>query len=236
MAEAIVITPVKDSLETTKRTILAVSQSVGNFSYYIFNDFSSTATKTFLEENQEKFNYQVIHLENITSNPSPNYNLVLVEAQKMALEKKVPLIIIESDVVVQDNTILSLIKLGREKDQPGIIGAITVDSQGNYNFPYEFEKVKSGEVVETNHRISFCCTLITHNLLQKADFNDLPKKKDWYDIYLSRRSKKLGFLNYLAKGLEVQHLPHSSRPWKQLKYEKPIKYYIHKYLKKRDRI
>ena len=45
-----------------------------------------------------------------------------------------------------------------------------------------------------------------------------------------------GFKNYLAKHLEVLHLPHSSRPWKQLKYTRPILYYFKKLIYKRDRI
>jgi hypothetical protein len=73
-------------------------------------------------------------------------------------------------------------------------------------------------------------------LLRQFNFGELPSEKDWYDIYISRRSKKMGFHNYLAKGIEVVHQPHSSRPWKLLKYSNPVKYYFYKYLKKRDRI
>jgi hypothetical protein len=56
--------------------------------------------------------------------------------------------------------------------------------------------------------------------LQKFDFKILSQNKDWFDVYISRQSKKMGFKNYLAKGIEVLHLPHSSRPWKHLKYNK----------------
>ena len=93
MPEAIIITPVKDSLETTKLTVEAISKTKGDFEYVVFNDFSQAQTKQFLESAKEKFNFQLIHLEDITSTPSPNYKLVLKEAQKMALEKKCPLII-----------------------------------------------------------------------------------------------------------------------------------------------
>jgi hypothetical protein len=72
--------------------------------------------------------------------------------------------------------------------------------------------------------------------LNKFDFRTLSPKKDWYDIFISRQSKKLGFNNYLAKGTEVLHLPHSSRPWKNLKYKNPVLYYIRKYFYNRDRI
>jgi len=236
MTEAIIITPVKDSLETTKRTIEAISKAEGNFEHLIFNDFSQPETKHFLEQTKKEYGFQLIHLEEITSNPSPNYKLVLQMAQKMALEKNLPLIIIESDVVIQPGTIVELLKILQTKPNSGIIGAITVDNYGNYNFPYTFEKTKSSEVINTKHSLSFCCTLLSSQFLNQFDFENLSHKKDWFDIYISRQSKKSGFNNYLAKGVEVLHLPHSSRPWKNLKYTKPALYYLKKYFYKRDRI
>ena len=236
MPEAIIITPVKDSLNTTKLTIKAISESNADFEYYIFNDFSQPETKAFLESAKNEFNFHLVHLEDITSNPSPNYKLVLQTAQKIALEKKCPLIIIESDVIIKKDTIRQLILVSDEKPDCGIVGAITVDKTGKYNFPYTFEHTKSNEVINTSHSLSFCCTLINNNLLQRFDFNNLSEKKDWFDVYISRQSKRLGFSNYLAKGVEVLHLPHSSRPWKNLKYKNPFLYYIKKYFYKRDRI
>ena len=50
MPEAIIITPVKDSLNTTDLTIKAILQAKGNFEYYIFNDFSQPETRHFLEK------------------------------------------------------------------------------------------------------------------------------------------------------------------------------------------
>ena len=236
MSEAIVITPVKDSKETTKRTIEAVTNASGNFEYCVFNDFSKPDTKSFLEESSKKSGFSLIHLEDITTKPSPNYKLVLGIAQKTALSQNKPLIIIESDVVIQKITISELIKLATLKNDAGLIGAITTDESGNYNFPYTFEKKKSSDVVNTAHSLSFCCTLITSGFLQKFDFSTLSNEKDWYDVFISRQSKKAGFRNYLAKGVEVLHLPHSSRPWKKLKYSNPILYYWKKLVNKRDRI
>lgn len=236
MPEAIVITPVKDSLITTKLTIKAIAESNGNFEYYVFNDFSHPETKSFLENVKNEYHFHLIHLEDITSNPSPNYKLVLETAQKIAIEKHCPLIIIESDVIIKNDTIQQLIHISKTKADCGIVGAITVDKSGNYNFPYTFEQTKNDNVIVTQHSLSFCCTLITSNLLQRFNFKNLSEKKDWFDIFISRQSKKLGFSNYLAKGVEVLHLPHSSRPWKNLKYKNPILYYLKKYFYKRDRI
>jgi len=236
MSEAIIITPVKDSLETTRLTIEAISKAKGNFDYYVFNDFSQQETRQFLEDTKKEKGFEVIHLEEITDTPSPNYRLVLEMAQKMALEKKLPLIIIESDVVIQPETLQELLQIQKSEINVGIVGAITVNKEGQYNFPYTFEKLKSSEAINTSHSLSFCCTLLAPEFMEKFDFNTLSPKKDWYDIYISRQSKKLGFNNYLAKGTEVLHLPHSSRPWKNLKYKNPVLYYFRKYFYNRDRI
>lgn len=236
MSEAIIITPVKDSLSTTKRTIQSVIKADGNFSYYVFNDFSQPETKKYLDEAAEQFGFKVIHLEDITDTPSPNYKIVLQRAQQMALDAGIPLIIIESDVVITQNTIQSLLDVMNTEKNPGLIGAITTDEKGDYNFPYNFEKIKSNEVVDTSHSLSFCCTLITVPFLKQFDFNDLAQNKDWFDVFISRQSKKIGFTNYLAKGIRVVHLPHSSRPWKNLKYKNPVLYYLKKIFLKRDRI
>lgn len=236
MPEAIVITPVKDSLETTKMTIQAITKASGNFEYIIFNDFSEEETTAFLEKATTEYGINLVNLSEVTSNPSPNYKLVLQLAQQKSVEKNCPLIIIESDVIINDNTISSLIALHKIYPDSGLIGAITIDRDGKYNFPYLFEKKKSNETKVTNHSLSFCCTLISVDFLKQFDFKELSKNKDWFDVYISRKSRKLGFRNYIAKGLEVLHLPHSSRPWKQLKYTNPVLYYFRKYFYRKDRI
>jgi len=236
MPEAIVITPVKDSLDTTLQTISAISQSNGNFDYVVFNDFSSIENTAVLESIKFHKNFELINLSEITSTPSPNYKFVLILAQQMALKKKCPLIIIESDVVIKPETIERLLSIAKSKTDAGLVGAITVDKNGFYNFPYNFEKIKSNDVVNTNHSLSFCCTLLSEKFLHTFDFKSLSQQKDWFDVHISRQSKKLGFQNYLAKELEVLHQPHSSRPWKQLKYSNPVLYYLKKIFKNRDRI
>lgn len=236
MPEAIVITPVKDSPETTKQTIEAICRSEADFEYYVYNDFSENHTRNMLEKVSEKYGFTLIHLEDITNNPSPNYKLVLEMAQKSAIEKKLPLIIIESDVIVKPDTIQLLIDLNKEKKNPGLIGAITVDKNGRYNFPYSFEKIKSSKTIKTSHSLSFCCTMLSAGFLESFDFKDLSQKKDWFDVSISRQAKKRGFNNYLAKGVRVLHLPHSSRPWKNLKYSNPLLYYYRKFIQKKDRI
>ena len=233
---ALIITPVKDSIQTTLKTIESVSASEGNFDYVVYNDFSNSETKSSLEKNSSIYGYELVNIEDYTTNPSPNYRLILQLAQKRALEKQIPLIIVESDVIVERHIMKGLISVSETWKNSGMVGAITVNEKNVYNFPYNFEKIKSNEVVETRHSLSFCCTLLTLPFMLKFSFENLSAKKDWFDVYISRQSKKYGFINLLAKNLEVLHLPHSSRPWKNLKYENPVLYYIEKYLKRRDRI
>ena len=143
MLEAIIITPVKDSLDTTKLTVEALVKTKANIDYYVFNDFSQPETKAFLDEAKDRLGFNVIHLEDITSSPSPNYKLVLQTAQAMAIGKNCPLIIVESDVIVKPDTIANLLKIAKEKPDAGMVAAITVDKEGNYNFPYLYEKLRA---------------------------------------------------------------------------------------------
>jgi hypothetical protein len=78
--------------------------------------------------------------------------------------------------------------------------------------------------------------LLTNKYLNSFDFKLLDPDKAWFDVTISHKSTELGFSNYLLTSSPVLHKPHSSRPWKQLKYTNPLKYYFLKYTKKRDKI
>jgi len=232
----IVITPVKDSLSTTKQTIEHISKASGSYDFYIFNDFSADVNTEFLEQNQVTFGYKHIDLSNLVETPSPNYITVLRMAQKMALEKKTHLVIIESDVLVKENTINALGHLADTLENVGMIGAITTEKDGSINFPYKHIKKSDGDLFITQRSLSFCCTLLTHAYLKAYDFDTLNPEKDWFDVSISKMSRKLGFDNYLSNELSVVHMPHSSRPWKNEKYSNPISYYFKKYFFGRDKI
>lgn len=236
MYEALVITPVKDSLKTTAETIQSIKNSTGNFHYCIFNDFSSVETTAALKSLSVQHNFELINLAEITNTPSPNYRLVLQLAQDKALKLGLPLIIVESDVEVQNNTLGELVRQSKVLPECGMVGSITRDTEGKINFPYlNFKRTKK-EFVKTRHSLSFCCTLITTELLKMYDFKTLSTEKHWYDVSISRKSLQLGLNNYLLVSEGVLHKPHSSRPWKQLKYTNPIKYYYQKLVKRLDKI
>jgi len=236
MYEALVITPVKDSLKTTTETINSIRNAEGNFYYCIFNDFSSAETTNELKSLSLNHQFELINLDEVTDTPSPNYRLVLQMAQEKALSLGLPLIIVESDVEVQPNTFSNLIKESEKLSDCGMIGAITRDSEGKINFPYLNFKSTKKDIIKTSHSLSFCCTLLTPDLLKKYDFKTLSVEKHWYDVSISRKSIQLGLNNYLLVSSGVLHKPHSSRPWKQLKYKNPIKYYYQKLIKRLDRI
>jgi len=236
MYEALIITPVKDSLKTTTETIRSVKNSNGLFYYCIFNDFSTDETTFALKSMSIEYDFELINLAEVTKTPSPNYRLVLQMAQKKALEMKVPLIIIESDVEVQPNTISELIRQFKNLPKCGMVGAITRDNEGKINFPYLNFKSTTKEIIRTRHSLSFCCTLLALELLEQYDFKTLSSEKHWYDVSISRKSLQIGMNNYLLVNESVLHKPHSSRPWKHLKYKNPLKYYYQKLVKRLDRI
>lgn len=236
MYDALVITPVKDSLATTKETIQSILNSEGNFRYSIYNDFSTEETTSALTRLSNEHGFELVNLSSITNTPSPNYRLVLQLAQNEALQQNLPLIIVESDVEVQPKTLAELVRQSRELPQCGMVGAVTHDHEGKINFPYlNFSGTKK-DIVDTRHSLSFCCTLLTTDLLKKYDFKTLSSEKHWYDVSISRKSVQLGLKNFLLISSPVLHKPHSSRPWKQLKYKNPIKYYYQKLIKRLDRI
>jgi hypothetical protein len=236
MAEVLVITPVKNSIETTLDTAIAIAASDVSVRHIIFNDFSTAEAKAILEEKKTKVGYELIHIEELTDHPSPNYKLVLQMAQKMALEVGLPLLVVESDVVVKPDTISILLAQQRKSEKSGLVGSVTVDEAGTVNFPYLKFKGKKEPVIQTNRSLSFCCTLFTLDFLRSYDFTGLDEAKDWYDTFISKKSIELGFENTVLMNAPVWHRPHASRPWKQLKYKNPLKYYFLKFWKGLDKI
>jgi len=205
--------------------------------YFVFDDFSSRETRRWLEENSVAFGYKVIGLEKYTNKTSPNYRTTLILAQKIALENGANLAIVESDVFARNETILGLNKLAEELTDAGMVGSVTIDNTGEINFPYTYAAaIDKPSIFASAKSLSFCCTILTLRMLEKFDFNELPQNLDWFDVFISRKSRLLGFGNYVVKDLPVIHKPHSSRPWKQLKYKNPVLYYLKKIINHRDRI
>lgn len=236
MIRAVVVTPVKNSLETTLDTIESIYRSNVALKHVVFNDFSDKDVRYELERNQSNLGFELVNLEDFIQTPSPNYDYVLRESKELAVGLKVPLIIIESDVIINQDTISRLLEFTENTKSVGMVGAITVDELGIVNFPYLKFKGEKKPIIKTERSLSFCCTLLSLPFLNSIDLNSLEKTKDWYDTIISKMSIDNNFQNFVLTNVKVWHRPHGSRPWKQLKYTNPIKYYWQKFILGRDKI
>ena len=230
-----IIMPVKDAIDKAEQAIRAVVAS--GYTLCVYDDNSEPENALRLDALGAELGIEVVHLSELTSHPSPNYRTVLIDAQRRAIAEKASLVIIESDVVVRPDTIDRLIEgLKTPAERPvGMVAAVTTDEQGNVNFPYEYARRRKADG-ECKKRLSFCCTLLTKELLRAYDFEQLNPEKNWYDVFISHLSVQLGFTNILQVSNPVLHTPHSSRPWKLLKYTNPILYYWRKLTLRRDKI
>ena len=230
--------PVKDAIDTAEKAIRCLC--AWNVPFTVWNDRSTDESTARLHSLSNELGFTLIDVANITDHPSPNYRLLLLRAQQEALETGKHLLIVESDVLVQPDTLSQMLQAA-QKPQIGMVATVTHDAEGNINFPYLYAKskeqgAKSKDCVATTKRLSFCCTLLTNAFLQAFDFANLNPDKDWFDVTISNESRKHGFTNLLLLGTPVTHLPHASRPWKQLKYTHPLKYYWLKLIHGRDKI
>ena len=233
-----IITPVKDSIESTLETARAVLNSRLNvpYTYIIYNDFSTPENTTRLEQAACEMGFQLVNLADLTNHPSPIYLFILKREQELCLHEGAGLLIVESDVTVRPDTLQELWKGAQQRPDAGIAAAATVDEKGALNYPYQFLRGQEGQVIDTRHHCSFCCSLLTSELLKRVDFGSLDASKNWFDVTISHRSLEEGLHNYVFTSLQVLHKPHSSRPWKQLKYRNPLKYYWIKFTKGFDKI
>jgi hypothetical protein len=160
-------------------------------------------------------------------------------AEQEALETGRHLVIVESDVIIKTDTINNMLE--QVQEGVGMVAAVTVDEEGTYNFPYHYlhrlhYRFLNKKTIDSRKRFSFCCTLLTNELLKKADFQLLDPNKNWYDVTISHWSLNLGLRNLLMLNNPVLHFPHASRPWKRLKYTHPLRYYWQKITQRLDKI
>ncbi len=233
-----IITPVKDSIGTTLDTLRAVaaSQLPEGARYTVYNDFSTPENTARLAGETARLGIRLVNLADITTHPSPNYLLVLRQARREALDAGADLCIVESDVTVRPDTLARLAGYAAERPDCGIAAAVTVDEAGDINYPYLYAKGRENQIIDNTKHQSFCCSLLTNELLRRYDFSLLDETKNWFDVTISHEARARGLRNYLCTNLPVLHRPHQSRPWKQLKYKNPLKYYWLKYTRGLDKI
>lgn len=226
-----IIVPIKDSLQIAERALRALKGQPVT----IWNDNSTAENTQLLHSFAKELSFECIDVATLTDHPSPNYLLLLRMMRQRALANNHHLIIVESDVLVTDSTIARMVDIAQQKNV-GMVAAVTQDDNGNVNFPYEYAQRYSIGAIETRKRLSFCCTLMTVDMLQRVDFQLLNPEKDWFDVTITRLSRESGFTNILLTDSPVRHYPHSSRPWKQLKYTNPLRYYWRKLFYAKDKI
>lgn len=238
MKKLFIITPVKDSIDSTVETMEAIVASELNMPhrYIVYNDNSTPENTARLHREAARLGVEVADLAELTDHPSPNYLFVLRRMQAMALAEDAGLAIVESDVTVRPHTLQGLWDGALAHPDCGIAASVTVDEEGRINYPYEYAKGWEGQTVDCRKHCSFCCSLLTTTLLRTFDFQHLDETKSWFDVTISHESRNAGLANYLFCNLPVRHRPHASRPWKQLKYKNPILYYWRKWTKGFDKI
>ena len=165
-----IITPVKDNVPSALETARAIlsSRLDAPHTYTIYNDFSTEESTRQLDEASQELGFRLVNLSDLTSHPSPNYLLVLQREQKLCLEEDAGLLIVESDVVVRPDTLQGLWKAAQEHADAGIVASVTVDDDGVINYPYLYAKGKENQVLDTRRHCSFCCSLLTPELLRRV--------------------------------------------------------------------
>ncbi|MDR0347957.1 MAG: glycosyltransferase family 2 protein [Tannerella sp.] len=238
MGKIHIITPAKDSIELTLLTIQALCKSelTVPFTYTVYNDFSTPENTRRLAKASTVYAFSLVNLSDRINSPSPNYWWILQTAQENAIKDNAALCIVESDVTVKPDTIQTLFNESLLLPDCGMIAAVTVDGNGKINYPYLYAGGKENMCFTTRKRLGFCCTLLTLPFLKAFSFKHLNTTKAWHDVTVSHQSIKHGFRNYLYTSLPVFHQPHGSRPWKQLKYTRPLKYYWMKFIRRHDRV
>ena len=95
-----IITPVKDSLDSTLETARAImgSDLQVPHTYTIYNDFSTPENTERLKQAAEEMGFRLVNLSDLTCHPSPNYLLILQREREACLQDEAGLLIVESDV------------------------------------------------------------------------------------------------------------------------------------------
>ena len=238
MKSLYIVTPVKDSIDSTIETVKAIFNSDIKvpYTYTIYNDFSTPENTALLEMYSKELGFNLVNISDLTDHPSPNYLLVLKRCREIAIREDAGFLLVESDVVVAKDTLQGLFDGAQEREDCAIAASVTVDDEGKINYPYEYARGTEGTCYAVKKHCSFCCSLLQPEFLRKMDFEQLDPTKHWYDVQISHEALNLGFKNYLFANLPAIHRPHQSRPWKQLKYKNPLKYYWIKFTKGFDKI
>jgi len=226
----LVLIPFRDSLTTLQRTILALKKPAPEIPLLLCDDASSAQCLKELNTWLETQNWSKVDVLSLpVGEDAPQYGLALRAGLQRAHNEMRQLLVVESDVEVLPGVVLGLQRVLQRKPDAVMAGAVTIDPEGVWNFPYagtfRAAKLRSSPLIR-RRSLSFCCTLLDHGFVDHLLHTPFPDT-GWMDLKISAMARKLGTL-WLALDLQVVHHPHSSRPWKLLKYKNPLLYYFYK--------
>lgn len=226
----LVLIPFRDSLTTLQKTIIALRESTPDIPLLLCDDASSASCLKDLNTWLEAQNWVGVELLSLPkAGDAPQYGLALREGLTRAHSELRQLLVVESDVEVLPGVAEGLQRVLERNPCAVMAGAVTIDSEGVWNFPYagtfRADKLRSSPLIR-RRSLSFCCTLLDHVFVENLLHTPFPDT-GWMDLKISAIARKFGTL-WLALDLQVIHNPHSSRPWKLLKYKSPLLYYFYK--------
>ena len=157
-----IVTPVKDSIESTLETIKAILSSDIKvpYTYTIYNDFSTAENTALLEKYSKELGFTLVNISDLTDHPSPNYLLVLQRCRREAIAQDAGFLLVESDVVVAKDTLQGLFDGALEREDCAFAASVTVEDEGKINYPYEYARGNEGKCYDVKKLCSFCCSLL----------------------------------------------------------------------------
>ena len=132
MKSLYIVTPVKDSIDSTIETVKAILNSDIKvpYTYTIYNDFSTPENTALLEKYSKELGFNLVNISDLTDHPSPNYLLVLKRCREIAIREDAGFLLVESDVVVAKDTLQGLFDGAQEREDCAIAASGTVDDEG----------------------------------------------------------------------------------------------------------
>ncbi|MDR1682107.1 MAG: hypothetical protein LBS25_01770 [Candidatus Symbiothrix sp.] len=213
MEQLHIISPAWNVSDNVQRMISAVvsSKVVFPFEYTVYSACIEDEQNRKLTKLAGEHHFKMAQLNDKTSAPNIQLTQILQHAQKKAMNAGVPLLVVWPEVLVAKDTIQELFEYGRMMERSGLISAIVRDAKGNIAQPHSFAMSYNRGIVPTHHNVGLFCALFTSRLLAIIDFTDLPDTKESFEAKISKRSRRLGFKNYMITTSSVEWTPKRGR-------------------------
>ncbi|MDR0547722.1 MAG: hypothetical protein LBG77_09145 [Dysgonamonadaceae bacterium] len=203
-----IVTPIWNAADSVKRSIAAIvsSKVVFPFEYTVYNACLAGDKLKKLTELSAQYHFNVVSVNPSGSSPISLLVEMLRQAQQQALLAEVPLLWVSPDVVVNKDTVQELFEYRRFMERAGLISALVHDSKDIIAAPHLYAWKYNRGIVPTHQNVGLSCVLFTPRLLAAIDFGDLPDTEEAFDVRISKRSRRLGFRNYLITTSVVEQM------------------------------